>query len=621
MSRARQVSKTPVVDHDWEAGWVPLGELAPPGEPDAGVLVAVDVSDGLVVGAHAMPTPAPGGLARRLLQVMLHPATGKPRRPARLRVTDRAFADALASESGGVLHVEIAPRLDTLDAVAADLMQSLVASRLKEVPPLRDDDMQGRFFRTAAAFYNARPWRCLSPATTLFVEIEGQPRMAATVLGAANLEAGLSLFTDSGAIEATVAGRRVDLPQSRSVNLTFVPEPRAASSWRDLRRRRRWPIASPAAFPVALTHDHGVVETPGEHDLWVLDAALAAVASLVATHAGALERGESPGHSIEVEALRPGNGRKRVTVTPASAVLGSGDRDASPEVRTLEAVIRAAMSLPDASPTLARLAWSFYRDSGPSHVNAGDDTLAAEERFLTWGVFVARIGKRTLAERGLEAIREQLDADSLAIAKRLVRPRTGVFRVELAARSRAPGVQLHEISTGKRYFLAAARETVEVEPGRYLLGTVHPVGGGTVLLGDGCLTARRPGGEAAPDLHERAESFAPMLEEGMFGASQRWIESASPADTRAAYEEFRGTLAATGDHLPSYREFQTMIRRSTMPLDIFRNELAVAWWTETEVGVMMAFLKRIWNLTPRPELGGRSPDEMAGVQHRRPKRH
>jgi hypothetical protein len=545
--------------------------------------------------------------------MMLRPATGTPLRPARLRVADRGFADALAAEIGtGLLSVEVADSLETHAAVASDLLRSLGWARAENLPPLPDTPLHAQFFRTAAAFYNARPWQYLSDASPLVLEISGQRETLVTVLGNAGIASGLALFPDSATLDALAADPSLAL-DADSLSFTFAPEADVDPAWQKARGARRWPIASPSAFPVALARRAGAAALPDESELWLLDAAAAAVAALAAKHGPALERGED--RELGLELPDPGGGSTRVRVLIRTASADSG-APSSPEEQAIESVISAAIRLPDSRATLGRLAWSFYRDGGPSYVEpAGMD--AAEERFVTWAVFAAKPQKRTLAERGVEAIEPTLSPEALKLAKRVARPRIGVFRVEFTAAARKPGRQLREEATGKTFRLQLSEATRDIEPGMFLLGTVHPVGRGEVVLGDGAVTATPTSRTPARIPVEGPTEFGPALEEGMFGAGTGWIQEIAAPEVREAYDEFRDALAATGDRLPTYAEFQVLIRRAAMPLDIFRKGFGFEWWTEIEVHVMMAFLMRIWNLTSRAELGGRSPDQMAAMEQRR----
>jgi hypothetical protein len=70
-------------------------------------------------------------------------------------------------------------------------------------------------------------------------------------------------------------------------------------------------------------------------------------------------------------------------------------------------------------------------------------------------------------------------------------------------------------------------------------------------------------------------------------------------------------LKQTGDEPPTMRQLQHQIQAADLPNAVIKNFFAVASpWMQYEAEVTMMFVQRLWNLTPREELNGLSPDEM-----------
>lgn len=558
-----------------------------------------------MIGAEPVERPTPADLARLLMAFMAHPAPMvKVSRPARLRVRDRSLAAALRSIAGDAIpHVEVVARFEVLDAVAADLTRALAgATTSGHNDPLPDDEQTGLLFRAAVAFYNAKPWLVLSDDTPVRIQLGDAPPQFASVMGYGGRSYGLALFTD-----AAVAQSEAALMRERSMAVTFVAESEVPDDWRKLRRAKRWPIASPSAFPLPLLHEAGRAGLPGRDDMRTLEHALVGVAALVARHGKRLAQRQPAEASIDVSAhagvqqLRVGAQFGRSTTRETAA--GEGGR-----IIALEEIRAWALELPDAPAVFARMAWSFFRDGQPSYVRGTGQREAAKARFLEWALFAARLSKRTLAERALDVAGTELSPEQRVECERIIHPRAGIFRVERVDRD--AGMDVRDELRGEALRVRERLGTRKLRPGHTIIGMLHAIGGDEFVMAGGTLFFPKGAASESPAALGDTEAFAPMLESVFFGATEDWIQTVKPARVRSAYEAFRAALAATGDQLPGYAALQGQIRKADMPTDVFKAISGqVVWWTETEFAVMAAFLMRIWNSTPRPELGGASPDD------------
>ncbi|MGH7636173.1 MAG: DUF6930 domain-containing protein [Gemmatimonadaceae bacterium] len=606
----KKLARLPIAPGEWEGGWFHLGDILAVESlrEELGVVLLVDPAGEIVIGAEPMDSRSAEEVARRLIGFMLRPAKpARPCRPAVLRVRDSDLRGALRDLTGDALpEITTAGDFAYLDTVAADLSQTLAALHPpREIPPLPDDEQTGLLFKAAAVFYNAKPWRVLADEVPVRVQIGTEVPRFAAVLGGAGMTFGLALFHDTDAMQT-----QASLFEAQSIALTFGAESEVPQEWRALRRRRKWPIASPSAFPVPLAHDGGAATTPSLLDLRTLEVALAGVAGLVARHSKQIEKGLSAEFSFEV----PDRGRTGApeTVT-VSTNHGAAKRQtpANPDgLPGLDEISAMALSLPDARDALDRLAWSFFRDSQPSHAETQREQEASVMRFFDWALFAARVRGQTLAQRALAAAGDEIDAKSRAVCERLVHPRFGMFRVERVERN--AGLDVRDLATGDVLRVRERSATRKVSPRNALLGMLHPVSDEEFVM-SGSIVAL----EDAPDVPLRAgqgaiEDVPPLLEAELFGAGEDWIQHTNAAGVRRAYGAFRAALSATGDTLPTYETLQTRIRKAEAPGDIFSAvSEEVTWWTEAELAVMLGFLMRIWNLTPRPELGEKSPDQMA----------
>ena len=283
----------------------------------------------------------------------------------------------------------------------------------------------------------------------------------------------------------------------------------------------------------------------------------------------------------------------------------SDDAHANP---AFQEVRNAALDLPDVNPILDRLVWSFFRDTDPNYLRDEDDQEDAMLRFLSWAIFGARINGTTLAERALAKLAETKSESELAVHRRVVNPRAGMFRV--IAVKRNVGMQLLDVERGDTLDVVERVGTRGLRAGNGLLGTLHPISDTQWTMSPGAAMYEEIPDASAEDKEEplSAEHFGPVVEASVFGAGLEWTRELDAEELRDAYVLFAHAVAATGDVMPTYDELQIEIGRLEQPAQLVEKFGGIASWTEMETDIVINFLMIIWNATPRAELGGRTPE-------------
>lgn len=643
-SKGKPVGELPVLDVTWQGGVATVGEIVP-GAPEHArewrIVLWVEEETELVVAARLFEAEEPlAAFVNVLLEAQRQPAAGPPRRPARVAVRDRRLAALLEERVGGLdMEVQLVRRLELWDRAARDLGESL--SRGSEASYLAGEGVEpadvAAFFEAAADYYRAAPWRLLGDDEPVELAWSGREGPVwAVVLGGAETTYGLALYLSGRELAAIYAKSEVEaLARAEAIAVTFEGEGTLPPRMREERRRHRWPVAGPAAYPVPLHSSGSDVVPVTRDDLALLALALRAVAELVRRHRADLRRAVSVRVALRVPAA--GGGRLSVSVrVPAElpgaevALPGGAELEETPPGeggRTLlfDEMRDRILRLPGARRVLDRLAWSFFRAAAPNYV--GRNPAAREQalaRFLDWAMFAARTWPdgRTLAERALDAASE-LSGEALEVRRRFCRPRYSIYQV--TGVRRGEGLELKDEFTGERFQVRERLGTYQVRKGWTVMGALFPISGDEYVLPSSPVVY----GVHAPlpkdaRLPEGPEELAPAMEEALFHADTTWIDELWTARELAeAYEEFRRAVSGAGEKLPSFGELQRLVRGAAMPSDAMEAAAAkVQWWTLQEANVFVKFLIRTWNLTPRRELHGRSPlqgiaEEGAGPQQRR----
>jgi hypothetical protein len=180
--------------------------------------------------------------------------------------------------------------------------------------------------------------------------------------------------------------------------------------------------------------------------------------------------------------------------------------------RLYDRMNEAIERVPHAHAIRARLAWSFWGDAIPSHLDA-EDAPYSVARFIAWSGFVAPIPPRgdTLADRALHQLAPTVGADEIAALRAFSAVRCSIYRVvnSTAAQDR---FEVDDVVNGNERLLIHERlATSRLRAGNVLMGALHPIAEGWVMSGGmGVYTAA-----ALPSKVPAAgnpEDFGPALE-------------------------------------------------------------------------------------------------------------
>jgi hypothetical protein len=613
------LDRLPPCGETWELDIVdPEGAIRIAGGRQFVLVVCARRGAGQVLAARPVPAEeAIAGAVETALETCAAPAAGRPRRPARFIVRDRELADALktALGRGSGVRVFVERWLRDADA-AADLLLDEFGDEEGEPLTLAESGVGAAarrlFWRSAQAYHDAEPWLLVEDDRPIRVEPgDGEPAVHCIVIGGAGDAFGLGLVFDERAV-ASIGERPRAVVEGEFASLAVMFMPAEEMDERLVAEARADGWTGPhRAFPLALAvpgGDRPEADIVGEDDVRLLAAALQAVPAFLRAHEAALGGGEPAVGAAEYE---DAGGRRRTArlSVPAAA-------PADPALRAMRLVGRArarihdlVLARPDAEALLDRLAWSFFLAGRPWYAS-GDDIRDAFGRFLDWALFAAPVPGGTLAEQAIAAA--PLDEDERARLRRVADPIFGVFRVEAPAAGDGP-TRLTDVATGASYAVPGGALTDALEKGQLVAGPLfrEPDGEFRVIT-EGCVVLEplRPANAQLPERLDPA-TITPELEEALHGAGTEWIDALAPLQEACdEYDGFRAALDAwRASGLPDAGELRAAIAAADSPVEILQR-IEPEWLTTQELELFAAFLRRLWNLTPRAELDGRSPEQM-----------
>lgn len=257
-------------------------------ERPADVVVAYDVIP------PGDPLPA---FARVLRKAIQQPMSGRPRRPARVRVADPALAAIVREMLGRNIQVTVAPTPE-LDEIMATFNEFADAdgeeqSYLDEGRV--DAEAVTTFFHSARLLYLVAPWQTAGDNDILHMDIPalGVRGACVSIIGHLGESLGLIVFPSlkgfqsfieaAGATEAH--GKK---PRNIGTGWLSLNFERGADLPAGMRREisgHAWPVAGTAAYPVAMNIDPDLVSRPlVTRDYRVLEACARAVAAFYVKH-------------------------------------------------------------------------------------------------------------------------------------------------------------------------------------------------------------------------------------------------------------------------------------------------------------------------------------------------
>lgn len=555
-------------------------------------------------------------LADLLIAAMERPESGRPRRPASVTVS-RPPVERLVRERVRGLGIEV--RLDEELEVWKLAMVHVLGALATHAPDRNYLDGDGvtpelvaRLFHAAAACYRETPWAALDGWTPFELELPGHP--VPVFVAATDDDDGrpaVRLFLpDPDALDAGDDDED-DASVGRGFHVRFEPEDEVPDALAEARRAHGWPLAAPDAFP--FLHLDVLGREANAAELEHLAVALAAIPAFLARHRDAVEAHDDVSDTVDVGDVVVGSIPVRVTFPALSDVAADwqlllaerasereddGTEQDDDGAVTLDALRRRISALPHARSVVDRLAWSFFRDTGPSYIDPDDEeeTEDALMRFLDWAAFLARVrpGRRTLAEEAVERAAAEVPPDVLEALDRLAHPRYSVYEITRVAPGQ--GLTLRDLNDDATLDVLERTGSRGVRRGWLLVGSVHPVPGDAYVVGSvftlrtGALNEGFGFGDVAP------ADAALWIEEFAYGAGSAWIEDIETRrELKRAYDRFRTAL---GEPIPSYPDLERLIRNAGTPEAVLDDALrGVHWWTDVESEVFFTFFDRAWDLT------------------------
>jgi len=207
------------------------------------LLMVVDVDSGLVLFGEAFPPLTP--VSEMVAPMVRNLAS---RAPAVLQVRNPDLVAPLSGAFPPPTAVTITRQLGQLDAVAAELEQSLGGT--DPVAYWRGLEASypdlGQLMEAAARYYRLKPWQRLADDDVVALQI-GSHQYFVSVLGGAGTTYGVAMVTGEGRLRQLLAAERPEaMPDSISV--VFDDGEELGSQLR-ARLRQRYDIAARHAFP------------------------------------------------------------------------------------------------------------------------------------------------------------------------------------------------------------------------------------------------------------------------------------------------------------------------------------------------------------------------------------
>lgn len=256
-------------------------------EPD--VLIWLELPSGIVLTVRALDPHAPAPIEETLVDAMTVPAMGPARRPSRVRVADRAFAEVVRRALGDQIPVAVGP-VPELDSVFAELLEEMDDGTLFDPTYLGDGIVPAvvhRFFATAAQFYRKAPWNVVDEDQVLGVDIPelGVKGHCLSIVGGAGISQGFLLYSSFDA-QVRFPDKDATLDSGdRVLSLSYDPRKDLPVSMVREVEQHRWPVAGAKAYPMVMAVDADRRAQPvSQRGYRIVTACTAAFLSFLAKH-------------------------------------------------------------------------------------------------------------------------------------------------------------------------------------------------------------------------------------------------------------------------------------------------------------------------------------------------
>jgi hypothetical protein len=288
----------------WQADVVPF-PVRFDSDPDARPGAVLVVGGGLILHSEILMRPSGEheGVAAILEQAVLSAGRVVGSLPARVQVRHREVAAALRPRlASRDITVRTRRRLGDMDAAAHEMLTRVAGWEKWPAPSAPEmwagwdlpPDRLAEFFRAAAAFYRASPWRWFEGDELLQAALPGRRSWTALVLGALEMERGLVLCSEQEDAESIVEdpdfGRTLGRLRGRVYVLYLEPRGELPRAMQREIASAGWEVADTRAYPMMTAYN-----TPAggisRRDAGDLVRILAAFPEFVETRGAALAAG------------------------------------------------------------------------------------------------------------------------------------------------------------------------------------------------------------------------------------------------------------------------------------------------------------------------------------------
>ena len=229
--------------------------------------ICFSATDGDIIGSNIIPADPQNDITAWVLECMISPVKGKPRRPAVLVFAgDNLLYSKTEFEKLGIQIVTTSETYPVIDEFIEVLKMQVESPGL---PPYtteideEDEEFIAAFFICAADFYKQKPWKLFRHEAPLRMDItfeETQLRLWVVILGVEDEMYGLSIYRSYEDLSELANANDYDemmeiLENTWSMTLTYVKMDELHVMAQSEYEEHGWVIANKSAYPSAIITD------------------------------------------------------------------------------------------------------------------------------------------------------------------------------------------------------------------------------------------------------------------------------------------------------------------------------------------------------------------------------
>lgn len=250
-------------------------------------LIADFKSQAVLASALEMEQPSENFLLKNVYKAMCSSELGISHRPETIYVASEQQRKILAPQLQPLSIVcEVSSDMELIQNLVTQLSNHLGSpgqnTALVHSPGVTMEQL-GSFFKAAAQFYLARPWRQVSFDTVIRVSsnrLTAGPWYA-VVMGQSGIELGLALYEDEQLLRDLLSGALSEEDSRRrtsAISVTYGESFDLAATDLDAVQQYGWPVATSEAYPCVMRVNPGMaLRTPLKWELELLEGCLRAI--------------------------------------------------------------------------------------------------------------------------------------------------------------------------------------------------------------------------------------------------------------------------------------------------------------------------------------------------------